>query len=165
LSLRHPTDADTPFLRALFASFQADEMGLVTWPQAQRDALLNDQFRLQHHHLVSYFSGADFWIVERAERPGATLPLGRFYLDRSTALWRVVDIGFLPEARGQGLGSALLKWAQASALDAGAAGIDLHVVAVNTRAQSLYRRLGFEPEGEPDGLHQRMAWRPGHQRA
>lgn len=89
-------------------------------------------------------------------------PLGRFYLDRSTALWRVVDIGFLPEARGQGLGSALLTWAQRAALDAGAAGIDLHVVVVNARAQSLYCKLGFGAEGEPEGLHQRMVWRPAH---
>jgi GNAT superfamily N-acetyltransferase len=165
LSLRHPTDADWPFLQRLFASFRAEEMALVGWPQAHKDALLNDQFRLQHHHLVTYFSGADFWIVERADRSGAMSPLmsplGRLYLDRSTALWRVVDIGFLPEARRQGLGSALLKWAQRSALDAGAAGIDLHVVVVNAPAQSLYRKLGFQIEDEPDGIHQRMVWRPG----
>ena len=162
LSLRDPTDADTPFLQRQFASFRADEMALVAWPQAHKDALLNEQFRLQHHHLVSYFSGADFWIVERADRSGAASPVGRFYLDRSTTLWRVVDIGFLPQARGQGLGSALLKWAQASALEAGVTGIDLHVV-VNTRAQSLYRNLGFQPEEEREGLHQRMVWRPAHQ--
>ena len=137
-------------------------MALVAWPQAHKDALLQDQFRLQHHHLVTHFSGADFWIVERADCSGAISPLGRFYLDRSTALWRVVEIGFLPEARGRGLGSALLKWAQRSALDAGAAGIDLHVV-VNAPAQSLYRKLGFRIEEESDGLHQRMVWRPAPQ--
>jgi GNAT superfamily N-acetyltransferase len=162
LSLRHPTDADWPFLQRLFASFRVEEMALVAWPQAHKDALLNDQFRLQHHHLVTYFSSADFWIVERADRSGAMSPLGRFYLDRLTALWRVVDIGVLPEARGQGLGSALLTWAQRAALDAGAAGIDLHVVVVNAPAQSLYRKLGFQIEDEPDGLHQCMVWRPGH---
>jgi GNAT superfamily N-acetyltransferase len=160
LSLRHPTDADWPFLQALFASFRAEEMALVAWPQAQKDAFLNDQFRLQHHHFVTYFSGADFWIVECAGQPDAGSPVGRFYLDRSTPLWRVVDIGFLPEVRGRGFGSVLLRWAQASARDAGAAGIDLHVVVVNARAQSLYRRLGFQPEGAAEGYHQRMVWRP-----
>jgi GNAT superfamily N-acetyltransferase len=163
LSLRDPTEADWRFLQRLFASFLADEMALVGWPQAQKEALLNDQFRLQHHHLVSYFPGADFWIVERADRSGTTLPVGRFYLDRSTALWRVMDLGFLPEARGQSLGSALLKWAQASALEAGATGIDLHVVVGNTRAQSLYQNLGFRAEEEPEGVHLRLMWRPGHQ--
>lgn len=158
--MRPPTDADWAFLQRLFASFRAGEMARVAWPQAHKDALLNDQFRLQHHHLVTHFPAADFWIVERADRSGVMSPLGRFYLDRSTALWRVVDIGFLPEARGQGLGSTLLQWAQRSALDAGAAGIDLHVVVLNAPAQSLYRKLGFQVEDESDGLHQRMVWRP-----
>ena len=71
----------------------------------------------------------------------------------------LISKGFLPEARGQGFGSALLKWAQASAMNAGAAGIDLHVLVTNSRAQMLYRCLGFQDEGEPEGYHQRMAWR------
>jgi GNAT superfamily N-acetyltransferase len=159
LSLRNAVEADWPFLQALFASFRAEEMAHIPWPQAQKDAFLAEQFRLQHHHFVSYFSDADFWIVERSLRSGLDSPVGRLYLDRSTPLWRVVDIGFLPEARGQGFGSKLLKWAQASAMDAGAAGIDLHVLVTNSRAQMLYRSLGFQEEGESEGYHRRMTWR------
>ena len=133
-------------------------MALLGWPQADLDALLSDQFRLQHHHLVSHFAGADFWIVERPDCEGANVPVGRFYLDRSTPLWRVVDIGFLPEARGQGRGSALLTWTQAAAVAAGAEGIDLHVAASNHRALSLYRRLGFRPTDDSDVYHPRMVW-------
>jgi GNAT superfamily N-acetyltransferase len=155
------TEADWRFLQALFASVRAEEMALLGWPQAHVDALLNDQFRLQHHHLVTHFAGADFWIAERPDREGADVPVGRFYLDRSTPLWRVVDIGFLPEARGQGRGSALLAWAQASAVAAGAAGIDLHVAAANHRALSLYRRLGFRPADDSDSYHPRMVWEAG----
>jgi GNAT superfamily N-acetyltransferase len=158
LRLRDAADADWPFLQALFASFRAEEMALLGWPQAHLDALLNDQCRLQHHHLVTHFAGADFWIVERPDRDGGSLPVGRFYLDRSTPLWRVVDLGFLPEARGQGRGSALLAWAQAAAVAAGAAGIDLHVAASNHRARSLYRRLGFRPAQDSEGYHPRLVW-------
>ena len=158
LSLRDAVDADWPFLQALFASFRAAEMAVLGWPQSHLDTLLADQCRLQHHHLLTHFAGADFWIVERSDRQGALLPVGRFYLDRSTPLWRVVDIGFLPEARGQGVGSALLAWAQAAAVAAGAAGIDLHVLASNDRAQQLYRRLGFKPADDTGGSHLRMAW-------
>ena len=160
LSLRDADAADLPFLQALHASFRADEMAFMPWPQAQKDAFLADQFRLQHHHFVSQFSGADFWVVERAERTDVKSAVGRFYLDRSTPLWRAIDLGFAPDARGQGLGSALLRWAQVCARDAGAAGIDLHVTIVNARARSLYQRLGFGAEGAAEGYHQRMAWRP-----
>jgi ribosomal protein S18 acetylase RimI-like enzyme len=160
LTLRRAGEADRAFLQALFASFRAEEMALIPWPQPQKDAFLAEQFRLQHHHFVSYFSGADFWIVQRSRRAGESSPVGRFYLDRTTPLWRVIDIGFLPEARGQGFGSALLGWAQASALEANAAGVDLHVLLTNTRAQMLYRSLGFQAEGEAEGYHQRMVWLP-----
>jgi GNAT superfamily N-acetyltransferase len=163
LSLRPAGEADHTFLLALFASFRAEEMALIPWPQPQKDAFLAEQFRLQHHHFVSYFSGADFWVVERSHRAGESSPIGRFYLDRSTPLWRVIDIGFLPEARGRGFGSALLRWAQASVVEANAAGVDLHVLLTNPRAEMLYRSLGFRDEGETEGFYRRMAWRPGSQ--
>jgi ribosomal protein S18 acetylase RimI-like enzyme len=148
-----------PFLQALFAGLRAEEMAPVPWPQAQKDAFLADQFRLQHHHFASYFSAADFWILERSLPSGPRSPIGRLYLDRSAPLWRIIDIGFLPQARGQGIGSALLKWAQACATDAGAAGIDLHVLVSNSRAEKLYRSLGFRIEGDTQGYHRHMEWR------
>jgi hypothetical protein len=77
LSLRNAVDADWPFLQALFASFRAEEMAHIPWPQAQKDAFLAEQFRLQHHHFVTYFCAADFWIVERSHRSGPSSPVGR----------------------------------------------------------------------------------------
>jgi RimJ/RimL family protein N-acetyltransferase len=158
LSLRRSAETDQPFEQALFAGFRADEMALVPWPPAQKQAFLNQQFRLQHHHFVTHFSGADFWIVERLLPSGANAPVGRFYLDRSAPIWHVIDIGFVPEARGQGIGTALLKWAQASALAAGASGIDLQVLVTNGAAEKLYRSLGFRPEGDDEGFHRQMRW-------
>ncbi len=158
LSLRASTEVDQPFEQALFVSFRAEEFALVPWPQAQKDALLHQQFRLQQHHFVTHFAGADFWLVERSQPPGAKAPIGRFYLYRSNPVWHVIDIGFLPEARGQGLGSALLKWAQASAIEAGIAAIDLQVAVTNWRAEKLYRALGFAADGNAEGFHRRMVW-------
>jgi ribosomal protein S18 acetylase RimI-like enzyme len=158
LSLRHADAADMTFLQALFAGFRAEEMAGVPWPQAQKEAFLGDQFRLQHQHFVRYFSGADFWIVERSRSPDPPSSIGRLYLDRSAPLWRIVDIGFLPEARGQGIGGALLQWAQVCALEAGAAGIDLLVLVTKSRAEQLYRSQGFRIEGKAEGYHRHMAW-------
>jgi hypothetical protein len=74
LSLRPSTEADQAFEQALFVSFRAEELALVPWPQAQKDAFLHQQFRLQHHHFVRHFVGADFWIVERSLPSGANAP-------------------------------------------------------------------------------------------
>jgi RimJ/RimL family protein N-acetyltransferase len=160
LSLRNADEVDMPFLQALFAGFRVEEMAPVPWPQAQKDAFLADQFRLQHHHFVNYFPAADFWIVERPLPSGPPSPIGRLYLDRSAPLWRIIDIGFLPGARGQGIGSELVKWAQACAIEAGAAGIDLHVLVTNLGAEKLYRSLGFRIEGDTQGYHRHMEWHP-----
>jgi GNAT superfamily N-acetyltransferase len=129
----------------------------VPWPQAQKDAFLHQPFRLQHHHFVTHFAAADFWVADQFLLPsGAKAPVGRFYLDRSTPVWHVIDVGFVPEARGQGLGSVLLQWRQAAAIDAGLTAIDLQVAVTNKRAEKLYRALGFKADGNAEGFYQRM---------
>jgi GNAT superfamily N-acetyltransferase len=50
-----------------------------------------------------------------------------------------------PALREQGLGSALLEAAIATARDAGCAALDLEVEASHARVESLYARRGFRP--------------------
>ncbi len=154
--LRTIRPTDLPFLLDLHAGFRAEELAPVLWPKAAKDDFLADQYRLQQQHLVTRHPEADFWLVLRAE--GSTA-VGRLYLDRSTPLWRVLDIGFVPEARGGGIGTALLGWVQARARAAGAEGVDLHVLTTNPRARALYLRHGFQDEDAPKGFHQLMVWR------
>ncbi len=137
-------------------------MARSRWTQPQKDAFLADQFRLQHHHFITHFPEADFWIVERSPNPSGgrkPWPIGRFYIDRSKPLWRCIDLGFLPDERTRGVGGGLLTWAQHAAHAAGAQGIDLHVMTTNPRAQALYARLRFQVAGEA-GAHRHMIWRP-----
>lgn len=62
--------------------------------------------------------------------------------DRSMELKRmIVD----PEARGAGVGRALLQGAEAVALKGGAELMLLEVGIYNTDAQQLYRRGGYQP--------------------
>lgn len=63
---------------------------------------------------------------------------GEFYLD---------SLAVLPEHRGHGLGRKLLRFAIEKGLSMGLK-VTLAVDPVNTRAQGLYRSLGFEPAGE-----------------
>lgn len=150
LRLRPARDGDLAFLRRLYRSFRAEEMALVPWSQIARDAFLDDQFRLQHHHFTTVFSNADFLVVEKA---GA--PIGRLYLHRDDEGLLVVDIGLLPESRRQGFGRALMEWVVRQASDAGAPKVWLHVLPQNLPARRLYERLGFVVVGEAN-VHMRM---------
>ena len=51
-----------------------------------------------------------------------------------------------PHARGNGLGSLLLKRAEKRVLDVGAKSLTLHVFANNIRARSLYKKHGYDEE-------------------
>ena len=48
-----------------------------------------------------------------------------------------------PEARGKGVGAALLKEAERVARERGFGTVSLSVVDTNPRAKTLYERLGF----------------------
>ncbi len=159
LSLRPARAGDLPFLHELHAGFRAAELALVPWPPEQKRAFLDDQFRLQHIHFTRFYAASDFWLVLRTRPPGAPQPIGRLYLDRSGPVWRIVDIGFLPDARRQGLGAAMLAWIQRSAAAANAAGVALQVAVNNPRARALYLRAGFVDDGGEEAMHQPMLWR------
>lgn len=153
LRLRPAEDGDLAFLRRLYRTFRAEEMAPVPWSEAAKLAFLEDQFRLQHHHFTTVYADSDFLIVEQA---GA--PIGRLYLQRRAEAFLVVDIGFLPEARGRGLGRALMAWVGDQARAAGAPKVELHVLPHNIAAMRLYNGLGFETVGIDHG-HLRMDWR------
>jgi GNAT superfamily N-acetyltransferase len=152
--LRPAMRDDLPLAARLYTAFRSPELLLAPWSAEAKQAFLDDQFRLQHSHFVRHFHRADFWIVCDADMA----PVGRFYLDRSTPQWRLVDILLAPDARGRGIGSALIRWAQALAADAGASGIALHVAISNPRAHALYTRLGFVARESVDGMHVPMQW-------
>lgn len=158
IALRPASEDDLPFLRDLYAGLRAAELLLVPWPPAQKRAFLDDQFRLQHLHFTRVHPRCDFWVVEQANALALPRAIGRLYLDRSAAWWRIVDIGLLAEVRGQGLGGALLGWVQAQAAGM-VTDVRLSVAANAPRARSLYLRIGFVDGGAPVDNHQPMIWR------
>lgn len=162
LSLRAARRADLPFLQTLYRTLRAPDFALAPWSAAHREAVIADQFALQHRHLLREHPRADYWIVERRTNQGGAdspIPIGRYYLDRHGRVWRAMDMGFLPGKRG--FGGALLAWTQARALAADAHGIDLHVTHDNIRARTLYLRMGFRDVDPPLDFHQRMLWLTG----
>jgi ribosomal protein S18 acetylase RimI-like enzyme len=150
VTLRRETEGDGPFLAHLYRSVRWEELAPVGWPDDTKIAFLASQFELQTQHYQTHYRNADFWIVTRNGES-----IGRLYLHRGPHEFRIVDISLLPEARGHGLGTALLQTTCRAAANAGAS-ITIHVERDNP-ALRLYRRLGFRHIGE-DGPYFLLAW-------
>ncbi|NLS01688.1 GNAT family N-acetyltransferase [Rhizobium sp. P38BS-XIX] len=151
-SLRAATLDDVPFLRSLYASFRAAELAPIPWSLHEKQAFLNQQFDLQHRYYVATFPKADFVMIEKDG-----VAIGRLYIDLSTDLWHIIDIGLLPEYRGHGIGHSLLAAIKAAAVTATNSSIALHVDKANVRAYTLYLSLGFIVIDATD-THMYMRW-------
>lgn len=150
LRLRPMVEDDRPFLLQVYASTRSDELALTAWSEPQKADFIAFQFHAQHTHYAHHYHDAEFLVIEREGRAA-----GRLYLHRGQDL-RIVDISLLPEARGQGIGSALLR-ALMDEARASAIPVSIHVERSNP-ALRLYRRLGFLPVSE-HGIYLLMRWR------
>lgn len=150
LTFRRVTDADLPVLARIYASTRAEELAPVPWSVADKAAFLDMQFRAQHAHYQQHYPEADWLMTMRGEEN-----IGRLYLDRLPSQHRIIDIAFLPEYRGRGLGEALLRDLLDEAAAAGRP-VSIHVEKLNP-AMRLYRRLGFVTE-EDKGIYDLMRW-------
>jgi ribosomal protein S18 acetylase RimI-like enzyme len=139
VALRPATDADTPFLREVYASTREEELAQVAWAPGQRDAFLRMQFDAQDAHYRQHYPEAERFVIEV---DGASA--GRLYVDRhGRQEIRIMDIALIDAYRGRGVGRGLLE---SILLDGRASGrvVRIHVEKHN-RALTLYDRLGFRP--------------------
>ncbi len=60
-------------------------------------------------------------------------------------LLNIHDIVTRDDRRGQGVGQALLQWAEQQARELGCCKLTLEVLSNNTRAMATYERAGFAP--------------------
>ena len=67
-----------------------------------------------------------------------------YYSDSTTA--HIADVIVAPHAGGQGIGSALIAYAEEWARERGFAMLTLNVFVANQQARDLYARLGFQQE-------------------
>lgn len=137
LVLRPVAGDDMPFLEALYASTRMEELAPVPWSEAQKREFLARQFAAQTEHYDRHYPDAERLVVVREAES-----IGRLYLDRWSDQHRIVDIAFLPQARGRGYGTALLgdMIEEAEALGMP---VSIHVERMNP-VLSFYQRLGFE---------------------
>jgi ribosomal protein S18 acetylase RimI-like enzyme len=132
-----PADADDDaLLRRVYASVRADELAQVEWSDEVKDVFLRHQFDAQDAHYREHYVGASFDVIERDGEP-----VGRLYVARWAEEIRIMDIALLPEHRGRGVGTQLLRDLLAEGAASGKR-VSIHVERENP-ALRLYERLGF----------------------
>ena len=139
--LRPVTTDDRDFLLRVYASTRDEELRLVDWSDEQKAAFVEQQFEAQDAYYREHYHPATFDVIEDA---GA--PVGRLYVARWEDEIRIMDITLLPEHRGRGIGTALLRALLGEAAEAGKR-LSIHV-ELNNPARGLYERLGFAPVEE-----------------
>ncbi len=144
---------DTAFLYRVYASTREEELAPLGWDAAQTDAFLRMQFNAQHRYYQDQFPDAAYQIILVDG-----CPAGRLYVDRDPDLVRIIDIALLPEYRGQGIGTTLLKGLLEEAGRANKP-VRIHVEQANP-ALRLYRRVGFSIIADR-GIYVLMEWSPG----
>jgi ribosomal protein S18 acetylase RimI-like enzyme len=128
--------ADREFLYRVYASTRTEELAVVPWDEAQKEAFLRAQFEAQDRWYREHYTQATYEVIAVDGEPA-----GRLYLHRGESEIRIVDIALLPERRGNGVGTSLLRDLLAEA-DAAGKRVTIHVERLNP-ALRLYERLGF----------------------
>ena len=141
LTLRPLTDADMPFLLALYATTREAELRQVPWTPEQKAAFVQQQFWAQHQHWQENYTDTSWDVIERGGEP-----VGRLYVARWPDDIRIVDIALVPEQRGGGIGTGLIRALFAEG-DASGRKVSIHVEIFNP-ARRLYERLGFVQAGD-----------------
>ena len=136
------------FVYQVYSSTRADEMALIPWTEAQKEAFVHMQFQMREQHYHAAYPEAVTQIILCNGVPAGTL-----ITDRTAETIHLVDISLLASFRGIGLGTAILRNLQKEGKK-----ITLHVLKQNP-AVHLYSRLGFVTTGE-DSMYLSMEWSP-----
>lgn len=151
VSLRRARPDDEPFLVALYDSTR-DDLGPVP-PGEWRTQFVLWQYQTRQRAYVEAYPTLEDWIIEQDGRA-----IGRLTRARTERELRVVDIALVPEARGRGIGTRLLREVQQEAARDGLP-VGLSAIA-DSREEALYVRLGFS-RTELTGAYARLTWEAG----
>lgn len=152
LTIRASAVSDRVFLEKLHHSVRQDLQHIA----AEKDlveTLVAMQLQAQTQGYGDQFPNAMYFIIEKQQQP-----IGKASIDFSDELVHLIDIAFIPEARGLGFGKAVLQALQHCAAQV-AAPMLLSVEQQNNAAKTLYQSLGFATEVvQPP--YERMIWYP-----
>lgn len=152
LAMRPAHAADEGFLLRLYRSARPD-LALLPLPPAELDALVAQQYQAMLQGAGQMFAGAQHYVIERQGDA-----VGALIVEIGSSELRIVYLAMIPAVRGQGVGAELLHGLQQAARQVRAP-LVATVWQANTRARSLYLRLGFRVEATQPGV-ERLAWYP-----
>jgi ribosomal protein S18 acetylase RimI-like enzyme len=161
ITRRPVAPSDTPFLEGLYASTRTAELAVLPWSEEQKSVFIRSQFTTQSIQYATNYPDASFEVV-MIDGTAA----GRLCVERRAALMQIIDIALLPQFRGAGVGTRLLRGLLDEATTQGAT-VALHVECHNP-ARRLYERLGFELCADDagtgtDAVYAAMRWYPPEQ--
>ncbi|HEY0376976.1 MAG TPA: GNAT family N-acetyltransferase [Pyrinomonadaceae bacterium] len=154
VTLRPVASDDEEFLVQVYASTRADELAQIPWSEAQRAAFVRMQFDAQLLHYRTHNPAATYDIILLDGRAA-----GRLYVARRGYEIRILDLTLLPEHRGEGVGTFLVKQLVDEAARAGLP-LNIYVESYN-RSRGLFERLGFKKvdRADDDGINYLLEWR------
>jgi GNAT superfamily N-acetyltransferase len=151
--LRPTQPTDEGDLLRIYASTRSEEMALVSWTDAQKDAFLRMQFDAQTSHYLLHYPTAEYYMIVHDGHS-----IGRLILECSAKSLLIMDIALLPEYRNKGIGTAILRDLMDKARQEDLP-LVLRVEFFNP-AIRLYQRFGFVKTREVNSVYQEMVWTP-----
>ena len=149
-TLRSATAADHDVLVDVFLHTRAAWLVELGLPDAQVQLMLGQQYEAYRRQLDGLADATD----DVVELDGA--PAGRLVVDRTGGRLHLVEIGLRPQARGRGVGTALLD---ALIVESTATGTTLTLrVEPENPARRLYARLGFTQPASAEQTGDPMIW-------
>ncbi|WLQ13940.1 GNAT family N-acetyltransferase [Hahella aquimaris] len=152
LVVRPSNSADKAFLEQLHNSTRED-LRLIDGERDFVESIIDMQFKAQQQGYGAQFPNAMYFIIEKQHER-----IGKVTIDFGHNEVHVIDIAFIPQARGKGFGEEVIRSLQAAATQI-CAPLTLSVLMQNVAAKKLYLKLGFITESISPP-YERMMWRP-----
>lgn len=152
ISVRPVTPEDASFLLMLYKSSRGDDLRGLGWEEERVSEFLDMQYEAQQRfHANEYRRPVDQIVVSNGQ------PIGRLMFEPREHEIRCVDIALVPEHRGAGVGTFLLRELQTEAKRQKKP-LRLQVIRFS-RALPMFDRLGFQRISET-GTHFQLEWTP-----
>ncbi|MFJ4192947.1 GNAT family N-acetyltransferase [Pseudomonas sp. NPDC089534] len=152
LVVRPSRPTDGPFLHSLYQSARPD----LQWIDGEQEfvqQIVGQQFRAQEQGMGEHYPNAMHYVVEKLGTA-----IGSLSTDFGANEIRVLYLAFIPQARGQGYGRAVLQGVQKAAQQIRCP-VATVVWANNPHARQHYLALGFSVE-ERSPTAERLVWYP-----